>query len=175
MKKTLFIDMDEVMADTFSKHVELYNQDFNEQLRHEDCIGNDIWNVVPEQRKKSIIAHVYKKGFFRDLRPIKDSQEVIRALYDAYEVYVASAAMQFPNSLLEKNEWLDEHFSFIHWRRRILCGDKFILKGSYLIDDRSYNLENFDGTGLLFSSPHNYHENGFKRVDTWQDVANLLL
>ena len=175
MKQTLFIDMDEVMADTFSKHVELYNQDFNEQLRHEDCIGNDIWNVVPEDRKKSIIAHVYKKGFFRGLTPIKDSQEVIRALYDAYEVYVASAAMQFPNSLLEKNEWLDEYFPFIHWRRRILCGDKFILKGAYLIDDRSYNLESFDGTGLLFSSPHNHFDNGFTRVNNWQEVANLLL
>lgn len=52
---------------------------------------------------------------------------------------------------------------------------KHILKGDVLIDDRSYNLENFDGRSLLFTSPHNVNENGFERVDNWLEVAEKLL
>ncbi|HCW65408.1 MAG TPA: 5'(3')-deoxyribonucleotidase, partial [Leeuwenhoekiella sp.] len=44
-----------------------------------------------------------------------------------------------------------------------------------LIDDRSYNLDAFDGRGIQFTSPHNVHTKGFDRADTWQDVAGLLL
>ena len=83
--------------------------------------------------------------------------------------------MQFPNSLIEKHQWLDEHFPFIHWRNRILLGDKHILRGDVLIDDRSHNLETFDGRSILFTSPHNIHTNGFERAEDWLDVAGKLL
>ncbi|MGB6153734.1 MAG: 5'(3')-deoxyribonucleotidase, partial [Pricia sp.] len=119
--------------------------------------------------------HARNRGFFRDLNPIADSQTVLKKLNEKYEVYIASAAMQFPNSLEEKSEWLDEHFPFIPWRRRILCGDKHILKGDILIDDRSYNLEEFEGRPLLFTSPHNIHTTGIERVNDWKEVAAKLL
>ncbi|MDJ0646222.1 MAG: 5'(3')-deoxyribonucleotidase [Flavobacteriaceae bacterium] len=171
----LFVDMDEVLADTFGMHLELYNEEFNENLTYEDCYGIEVWNAVPEERKESFFRQVYTKGFFRNLNPIKDSQDVLKELDQKYRVYVASAAMQFPHSLSEKNDWLDEYFPFIHWKRRILCGDKHILHGDLLIDDRAYNLETFQGRSLLFSSPHNMKQNGFERVNNWQEIANLLL
>jgi 5'(3')-deoxyribonucleotidase len=109
------------------------------------------------------------------LEPIDHSQEVLRELVDKYQVYIASAAMQFPNSLIEKHQWLDEHFPFIHWRNRILLGDKHVLRGDVLIDDRSHNLEHFQGRSMLFTSPHNIHTTGFERVDNWREVAEKLL
>lgn len=69
--------------------------------------------------------------------------------------------MQFLNSLLEKSEWLDEHFAFLPWQNRILCGDKHILKGDVLIDDLNYNLEHFDGRSLQFTSGYNIHTQQF--------------
>lgn len=172
---TLFIDMDEVMADTYGAHIEIYNRDYQECLTHETCLGNEVWQTIPTERQESVRQHANTVGFFRELNPIEDSQNVIRELSKKYEVYIASAAMQFPNSLLEKSEWLDEHFPFIPWQNRILCGHKHILRGDILIDDRSYNLKDFEGRGLLFTSPHNIHSNGFERVDHWQDVAEKLL
>ncbi|AKA34764.1 5' nucleotidase, NT5C type [Flagellimonas lutaonensis] len=172
---TLFVDMDEVLAETYLRHIELYNQDFGENLTVEECKGKEVWQVVPKERQKSIQNHANTIGFFRDLKPVKDSQEVMRELCDRYEVYIASAAMQFPYSLKEKSDWLDEHFPFIHWRKRILCGDKYILRGDVLIDDRSYNLEPFDGSTILFTSPHNIFQNGFERANNWQEIAEKLL
>ncbi|UOB16242.1 5' nucleotidase, NT5C type [Abyssalbus ytuae] len=172
---TIFVDMDEVLADTYLAHIEQYNEDFNENLTLEECWGNEVWKAVPGHRQQSVKNHARTIGFFRKLKPVKNSQEVLKELHDKHEVYIASAATQFPNSLQEKSDWLDEYFPFIDWKKRILCGNKFILKGDVLIDDRSYNLEHFEGRPLLFTSGHNIHENRFERVNMWEEIAHKLL
>ena len=172
---TLFVDMDEVIADAYKAKVDIYNKEFGGQLTLETCQGKEVWQCVPAEHQDTVKRFASRDGFFRDLKPIQNSQEVMEQLSKKFEVYIASAAMQFPKSLREKSDWLDEYFPFIHWRNRILCGNKHILHGDILIDDRSYNLESFNGRTLLFTSPHNIHTNGFDRVDTWQNVASLLL
>ena len=172
---TLFIDMDEVIADTYGAHIEIYNRDFDKTLSHSECTGREVWQCVPVEHQQSIRDHARRRGFFRDLKPIPNSQNVLKKLNNKYHLYIASAAMQFPNSLEEKSEWLDRYFPFIPWQNRILCGDKHILKGDILIDDRSYNLKKFEGRALLFTSPHNIGHNSFERVDNWQEVAEKLL
>ncbi|QLE00741.1 5'(3')-deoxyribonucleotidase [Galbibacter sp. BG1] len=172
---TIFVDMDEVMADTYNAHIEQYNKDFETCLTVEECHGKEVWQSVPEEHQKSIRKHAHNEGFFRMIKPIENSQRVLKELSEVHDVYIASAAMEFPLSLLDKYRWLDEHFPFIHWKKRILCGDKHILKGDVLIDDRSFNLEHFDGRSIMFTSPHNVHTKGFERVDNWNEVRELLM
>ncbi len=170
----IFVDMDEVIADTYGAHIEIYNTEFKEKLTTQICLGTEVWKSVPETHQDSIRKHATRRGFFRDLKPIKDSQTVLEKLASHHEIYIASAAMQFPNSLEEKSDWLDEHFPFIPWQNRILCGHKHILKGDVLIDDRSYNLRNFERRGILFTSPHNVNTEGFERADTWLELEEKL-
>lgn len=172
---TIFVDMDEVIADAYIAHIEIYNQEFNAQLSLEDCFGREVWQCVPKEHQKNIKDHTRRIGFFRDLRVIPDSHEVLFELSKKHQVYIASAAMEFPDSLKEKSDWLDLYFPFIPWQNRILCGDKHILKGDVLIDDRSKNLKPFDGRSIMFSSPHNVNENSFERARNWQEIADKLL
>ncbi|WP_405604690.1 5' nucleotidase, NT5C type [Polaribacter sp. Asnod1-A03] len=172
---TIFVDMDEVLADTYGKHLELYNKEFKKEISLKDIIAGEIWDNVEDIHKEEVLKHAYVPGFFRSLTPMKDSIEVMEALYAQHEVYIATAATQFPTSLKEKCDWLDEHMPFITWQHRILCGDKFILNGDLLIDDRVYNLEHFKGDTLLYNSPHNVYETGYTRVSNWQEIANKLL
>ncbi|MEO1010605.1 MAG: 5'(3')-deoxyribonucleotidase [Bacteroidota bacterium] len=172
---TLFVDMDEVLADTYGAHIEIYNKEYGQNLTAEQCAGREAWHSVPKEHQESIKNHARRLGFFRNLKPMPQSIAVLRELQKKYEIYIASAAMQFPDSLKEKSDWLDEYFPFISWQRRILCGDKHILRGDILIDDRGYNLENFTGRALMFSSPHNLYTNGFERVNDWMEVAGKLL
>ena len=171
----IFVDMDEVIADTYGAHIELYNAEFSQQLNTQICLGSEVWQKVPKEHQKSVRLHATRKGFFRDLNPIKYSQEILKELSEKHEVYIASAAMQYPNSLKDKSNWLDEHFPFIPWKKRILCGDKHILSGDVLIDDRSYNLEHFSGRSILFTSPHNINSNGYERANSWLEIADKLL
>lgn len=172
---TIFVDMDEVLADTFKAHIDLYNQEFNAELTLADIPQGEVWENVPAAHLQNVKDHVWRDGFFRALPVIADSQEVMLELTKKHEVYIATAATQFPNSLREKSDWLDEHFPFITWEYRIMCGHKFILSGDVLIDDRSYNLKHFKGRGLLFKSPHNALDSGYERVADWQEVAQKLL
>lgn len=172
---TLFVDMDEVIADTYMAHIEIYNRDFGEALTVEECHGKEVWQCVPTERQKSVRKHATREGFFSMLKPIEGSQEILEQLVKRYDLFIASAAMQYPNSLKEKSDWLDEYFPFINWKNRILCGDKHILKGDILIDDRGYNLQNFKGRPILFTSPHNVHSNGFERANNWLEVAEKLI
>lgn len=172
---TIFVDMDEVIADAYQAHIDIYNQEFNAQIRAEACHGKEFWQSVPVMHQESIKGHTRRDGFFGGLKVIVDSQEVLEELSKKHDVYIASAAMEFPQSLREKSDWLDKHFPFITWQNRILCGNKHILKGDVLIDDRSKNLEQFDGRSIMFTSPHNTEVNTFERADTWQDIADKLL
>ncbi len=172
---TIFVDMDDVLADTYGKHIELYNKEHSTSLSVANIEHGEVWQNVPEAHAGSINKHVHTPGFFRNLEPIADSQEVMKALWDQHEVYIATAATQFPNSLQEKSAWLAEFFPFITWQHQIMCGHKFILNGDLLIDDRSYNLDPFEGDTLLFNSPHNRKDVGYERVGSWKEIAEKLL
>jgi len=50
-----------------------------------------------------------------------------------------------------------------------------MIKADYLIDDHEKNLVKFEGTGLLYDAPHNYHIEGYKRVYSWKEIGTLLL
>ncbi|WP_343486844.1 5'(3')-deoxyribonucleotidase [Allomuricauda sp. d1] len=163
------------MADAYQAHLDIYEKDFGVRFTKEDCLGREFWHCVPVDHQASVKDHAWQVGYFRNLKVIPDSQEVLAELSSRHDVYIASAAMQFPNSLREKSDWLDEHFPFIPWQKRILCGHKHVLKGDVLIDDRAYNLEKFEGRRLLFTSPHNTGLTDFERVSSWKEIASLFL
>lgn len=172
---TIFVDMDEVIADAYHAHLDIYNQEYGAKIKVDECYGKEFWQCVPEAHQESIKNHTRRDGFFKNLKIIPDSQEVLEALSKKHDVYIASAAMEFPQSLREKSDWLDEFFPFIPWQKCILCGDKHVLKGDVLIDDRSKNLGPFDGRSIMFTSPHNTQVTLFERADTWKDIADKLL
>lgn len=168
------IDMDEVIADVIPKFIKLYNRDFGVPLDLVIDPGNEVFMQIPEDVNQKWFEYINEPGFFRDLDVIPDSQEVIRALQEKYDVYIVSAAMEFRNSLVDKYDWLAEHFPFLDWQHIMFCGNK-IVEVDVLIDDRIKNFVNFKGRPLLYTSPHNLLITEYERVNSWKDIANLLL
>jgi 5'(3')-deoxyribonucleotidase len=172
--KRIAIDMDEVIADVIPKFINLYNRDFGVPL---DLIiepGNEVFKQVPQDVNQKWFEYINEEGFFRDLAVIPDSQRVIKALQEKYDVYIVSAAMEFRNSLVDKYDWLAEHFPFIDWQHIMFCGNK-IVEVDILIDDRIKNFVNFKGRPLLYTSPHNLLITEYERVNSWEEIAGLLL
>lgn len=166
MKKTIAIDMDGVMADVESKFIEWYERDYRKKILPSDLLNLPDPSVIR--------GFVTSKGFFRSLPVMTGAVEAVRRLMEKYEVYIVSAAMEFPLSLDEKLEWLNEHFPFIHWRNIIFCGDKSIINTDYMIDDHIKNLDPFKGTTLMFNAYHNAHHTHHTRVNNWNDILHLL-
>jgi 5'(3')-deoxyribonucleotidase len=173
-KPRLAVDMDEVLADTLAKFIKLYNRDYEIPLDLKILPGNEIGDHIPLDIQMKVREYINEKGFFRDLDVMPGSVEVMRELNKKYEVFIVSAAMEFPNSLHDKYEWLTEHFPFIGWEHIIFCGYK-IVNTDILIDDRIKNFVDFEGRKLLFSSPHNMLLTDYERVNNWNEVAEKLL
>jgi 5'-nucleotidase len=175
MRKRIAIDMDEVTADALSRHLDLYNAEFQAALTPGDLQGRHLHEIVPAEHRPHVEAFVRRVGFFKDLPVMPDSQEVIRDLQRHYDIFITTAAMEFPNSFVEKYDWLATHFPFIPWTHIVFCGDKSVIATDFLIDDHARNFTHFRGEGILFTAPHNIHITGYRRVADWNEVRRMFL
>ncbi len=166
------IDMDGVLADV-SEQFFLYDErDFGKRRNLEEVTGKLESIAFPKCRE-----YVFTKGFFRTAPVMKESQDILSELNKRYEVFIVSAATEFPHSLSEKYEWLNEHFPFITWQQMVFCGAKTIIEADMMIDDHFKNLDHFKGITFLFSQPHNFLQNAgrHRRVSSWKEIADILL
>ena len=172
-RKRILIDMDHVMADITAQYIKWYKNATGTEMKRVDLLGKEEDLAFPQPQL--IRDFLFKPGFFRTAPVMAGSQEVIRELNEVFEVFIVSAAMEFPQSLVEKHAWLAEHFPFIKWQQIIFCGSKKAIAGDYMIDDHLKNLDFFPGERLLFTATHNTNVNGYARINDWEEVRALLL
>jgi len=170
-RKSIAIDMDGVIADTAQQFLNWYEMKTGIKLTKEDIHGKTELEALPNQLAKQF---VYEPGFFRGVPVMGGAKEAVIELMKHFDVYIVSAAMEFPQSLPEKYEWLREHFPFITWNNIIFCGDKSIIGTDFMIDDHVKNLDRCKGRPFLFSAGHNVHIEHHTRVNDWSEAVALL-
>jgi 5'-nucleotidase len=170
--KRILVDMDGVLADVYSRFFELHRLESGAELRAVDVAGILEADAFPSQRK-----WVTSPGFFRTVPLMQGSFEGMKLLNERYEVIVVSMATEFPNSLTDKQFWLNDNFPFLKWQQIIFCGDKSIIKADIMIDDHLKNLDNFQGETIMFTQPHNIlaRNSRHTRVNSWAEIEKLLL
>jgi 5'(3')-deoxyribonucleotidase len=172
MKQRIALDMDGVLADVMEQFFRYDEIDFGRRRTFDEAVGKPEADVFPKLRE-----YVFTRNFFRSAPVMKGSKEVLPEIIKKYDVFIVSAATEFPQSLSEKQEWLNEHFPFIQWQHIVFCGLKTIIDTDIMIDDHFKNLDYFKRTTLLFSQPHNLmkNEGRHKRVNSWEEIAKILL
>ncbi|SFC07673.1 5'(3')-deoxyribonucleotidase [Zunongwangia mangrovi] len=171
-KESIAIDMDGVMADVETHFLNWYNKEYQDKLTHEDLKGKTEAKAFPV--KGIIRKYANTPGFFGTVPVMDGAVEAVKKLQEKYDVYVVSAAMEFPKSLIEKRNWLQNHFPFIDWRNIVLCGNKHIIKTHYMIDDHPKNLDPFKGETLLYEAFHNLKVKNHSRAKNWDDVLHFF-
>lgn len=190
-RKIIAVDMDEVIADALGEHLLRYNRDFahviDTPLTREALHGKHIWEAVPADRLSALQSYIDSEDFFAELDVMADAQRVLHRLQSRYEIFIATAAMEVPNSFTAKYDWLARHFPYIPASNIVFCGDKSILRADFLIDDNPRQLARFEGKsssskraeprreGILYTSPANAHITGYRRVQNWLDVEAMFL
>lgn len=174
--ESIIIDMDEVMADTMGGMIRWYRQrGFEGAIDYSKMPGGSWIKGFPEQDQAMVRAHLFDAGFFRDLPVMDNCVEVMEALNRRYHVFIVSAAMEFPNSLMDKQQWLNQYFPFLHWKQFVFCGSKSVVQGDYMIDDLVRNLNGFKGKPYLYNGPHNTEITGYERVKDWSHIGEVFL
>ena len=168
------VDMDEVIADSFSEHLRNYNQQTGANLTEEMVTEKGLRPMIPDEHRETYNRVPYADGFFADLEVIEGSRAALEQLSQHHDVFITSAAMEVPTSFDAKFKWLEKHFPFIPPARIVFCGDKHIINADVLIDDRSRHFKKFRGIGILFTAPHNAKEAAPLRANDWNEVLQIL-
>ncbi len=168
MQKTIAVDMDGVLADVEAHALNLYYKQSGILLTKKDIEGRQEAEMLPDGLFYKLVR---EKGFFREVPVMPGAIEAIKKLSENFIIYIVSAAMEFPQSLPEKREWLAEYFPDISWRNIIFCGDKSVIKTDYMIDDHAKNLDFCQGKAIMFAAFHNQSQNHHPRFDDWDAVT----
>ena len=163
--------MDGVIANTAEQFLNWYEMKHGVRIPRENLQGVSELDALPNQAARKF---VFEQGFFRGVPVMEGATEAVQELMKYFDVYIVSAAMEFPQSLAEKYEWLKEHFPFVHWKNIIFCGDKSIINTDYMIDDHVKNLDVFKGRPFLFTAAHNIAIDRHTRVNNWSEVIEIL-
>jgi len=159
------------LADVYSHLIELEYKESGIKMTQQNLAGK-----LEEVAFPSFNKLVRSKGFFRTPPVIKNSIEGLNYLNNKYKVLVVSSATEFPDSLVEKQAWLNEHFPFISWKQMIFCGSKENIYGDIMIDDHPKNLLSFKGRKIIFSQLHNIYVSNslYERVSDWKKIMEIL-
>ncbi len=169
------LDMDDVLANTHGKLIDFALNEFKTTHSPGDFHQHPLRELLHPKQMSKVYEYLHQPGFFRDIPVMDGAIRTVQELSRYYEIFVATAAMEFPNSFKEKYDWLAEHFPFIPWHNIVFCGDKSIIASDYLIDDHIKNMVSFTGKGILYSAPHNLKETAHPRVANWREVGEMFL
>ncbi len=174
--KRVLVDMDEVIADTTAGMVAWYKKKFGGDINYDDMLaGGSLVKGFPAEHQAIVRQQLFEPGFFRHLPVMEHSIDVLKEMNNRYEVFIVSAATEFPNSLKDKFDWLGEHFPFFTWEQVVLCGKKSMIQADYMIDDHTRHLQYFKGKPYLFTAPHNLNEQEYERLNNWEEVGKVFL
>ena len=100
---------------------------------------------------------------YKDLEPIEGAIDAWNALQDKYETYILSTPpWSNPDAWAEKRMWVQQHLGDSAKKKLILCHNKGLVIGDFLIDDRIANgVADFKGEHIHFAD---------SKFPGWRDV-----
>jgi len=110
-----------------------------------------------------------KVGFFLDLKPLEGSIEGIKELMTKYDVWILTRpSIKNIHCYTEKAEWIKNNFGESMLEKLIICPNKSLVKGEYLIDDDNrHGQTEFEGEHIHFGKDQNFMN--------WSDVIKYLM
>lgn len=130
LRRTLYIDMDNVLVDFPSAFPHVSEQDRRDFA--------DRMDEVP--------------GIFSKMLPMQGAAEAFEELSGLFDTYILSTApWENPSAWSDKLLWVKKHLGQPAYKRLILSHHKNLNRGDFLVDDRTANgADQFQGQHIHF-------------------------
>jgi 5'-nucleotidase len=145
-KRTLYVDMDNVLVDFQSGLDKIENKLKEEYKGHEDDI-----------------PHI-----FSNMKPMPGAINSYNLLAEHFDVYILTTApWENPTALTDKRDWVKKYLPESGYKRLIITHHKNLNKGDFIIDDRlARGVDKFEGEHIHFGS---------SKYPNWETVINYLM
>lgn len=190
--KVILFDMDDVLADFISPWISLYNKEYNDNLLPEHITDWNTTQFVKPECGKKIYDYLKTPGIFRNLSVRPYAQECIQNLIQKdFSIFIVSDSPQghsfcdYQNNPLfvgnpadDKRKWLAEHFPMIKQENIIFTGQKWMISGDVIVDDKPATFLEFQKRNrhaVLIDQPYNRHIETPYRAFTLQEAEKMIL
>jgi len=131
------------------------------------CDYSTLWNLYKE-KYPDVQFPQSKFGFFSRLKPVDGALDALFLLERHYNIFILTKpSIKNLHSYSEKAEWVEKYLGEKYLEKLILCPDKSLVKGHYLIDDYDKNGQTeFEGEFIRFKS---------ELFPDWSSVVKYLL
>lgn len=173
-KIRLAVDMDEVIADANGMHATWLVETYGYNWSPKDLETASLKSLASADHNDAWEQQLHQGDVFETFEVMPGSQDALSALSEKFEIFITTAAMEFPASCGPKYAWLRKHFPFISPMNIVFCGDKSIVAADLLVDDNVRHFARFKGQGVLFSAPHNLAVDWPLRLPGWDKATEVL-
>lgn len=118
-----------------------------------------VHDLVPVHQREAVIEVCCQPGFYLNFPPIEGAVEVVQEIARRYRVYLCSSPqLTNPTCASDKLAWVDQHLGADWCNKLILTGDKSLVVGELLIDDKPHIRTSFEPfwQQLLFDNGWGY-------------------
>ncbi len=129
-----------------------------DEVNHDKVIYVDMDDTICDFKTKAwemLVANPAIKfpqsqyGFFTSLEPLPDAITCMNVLKNHFDVYILTRpSVRNPLCYTEKRVWVEQHMGLEWCEKLILCPNKSLMIGHYLIDDVPW--PKFQGEQILF-------------------------
>lgn len=171
-KPVLLFDLDGICCNLAKKWLEVYNCDYNDNLRLEDITAWNWDRFVKPECGKRIYHYLNRPGFFADLEPIEGCIESLERLARLCELVVVTASPR--EAAGDKIAWVRKHLPMVPRGNVVITYRKDLVRGDFMFDDAPKNLQNHPAIRILMDYPYNRDFHDCYRVHSWAEAEALI-
>lgn len=181
---TFKIDIDGVLRNLIYTLCEIYNKEFNTNVKPEEVYNYNVDESFPLVKEKLGISAV--KYFFDDngrqvflMSPkIKNVSIALNKLHTAGHRIIIVSYQRSHENKIDTLDWL-KHNS-IYYDDVCFTNKKYLIHGDYLVDDNleflnEQNLNDKNVKCVCIKAPYNMHNNIYDSYDSLNDFVNCFL
>lgn len=175
-KKIIAVDMDDtilylmkaILADHKSKYPD-------HPLTYEDMVAFNESMFHPDYNKFDFF---HAPGSFFNLEIMQDVQEELAIMHEEHDVLIVTSA--YPETVLEKWQWLQKYLPFIPHSNFCSMSRKDLIQADLLIDDAIHNVTKWVAKGRPALVPlHHWNQDlerleGVTMFDKWKGLSQTV-
>jgi len=170
--------MDNTLIKSFEYSIDFLNEKFGLQLHYPMEYPNSHSGYLIATGMKEDTAKIARKFLFHckkywETIPFEDGAiDVLRNLYLKHDVYIVTSAFlsKSEECIVAKWNFIKKYLPWFDLKKLMYSHAKWKLKGDLFIEDNWSQIEEFEGSRMLFNRPYNKEEKPDIRVYNWLDI-----